>query len=81
MGAKAPTKELLASAIGLAYVLHEKEVEPPCRVVPGLEGSVIFEWQFPDGTYAEIENDEPLHADVMIVEPGQAARHWTLPSD
>ena len=35
-GATAPSFDVLASAIGLAYVLCEKGVEPPHRVVPGL---------------------------------------------
>ncbi|MBI1915214.1 MAG: hypothetical protein HYS12_10820 [Planctomycetes bacterium] len=80
-GARPPSRELLASAIGLAYTLHEQGVDPPSRVVPGLEGSVIFEWQDPDGTYTEVEIDRPLHAEVMLMEPGQAVKHWTLPTE
>jgi hypothetical protein len=79
--AQAPSRELLESAIGLAYTLHEQGVEPPSRVVPGQEGSVIFEWQEPDGTYTEVEIDRPYHAEVLMMEPGQAARHWTLPTE
>src|SRR5438876_5504881 len=48
LGARAPSYEVLVSAIGLAYVLYEQGVDPPTRVVPGLERSVTFEWQFPD---------------------------------
>jgi hypothetical protein len=80
-GAKAPARDLLASAVGLAYLLLEKGVEPPHRVVPGLEGEVIWEWQFPDGTYGEIEIVHPLYAEVMMIEPGKPARHWTLPTE
>src|SRR5688500_819772 len=50
-GAKAPTHEVLASAVGLAYLFCERGVAPPDRVAPGVDGSVILEWQFPDGSY------------------------------
>ncbi len=80
LGAKAPSRELLESAIGLAYVLSEKGTEPPSRVVPGLDGTVIFEWQFKDGTYGEIEIERPFYAEVMMIPPGQPAKHWTLPT-
>jgi hypothetical protein len=79
-GAQAPSRELLQSAIGLAYCFRDQGVDPPHRVVPGVCGSVIYEWQDADGTYTEVEIDRPLHAEVMVVEPGQAAKHWTLPS-
>jgi len=80
-GAPAPSRELLESGIGLAGLLFKKGVHPPHRVVPGLEGSVNLEWQDPDGTIAEVEIDRPFHAEVMLIEPGQPARHWTLPTD
>jgi hypothetical protein len=79
--ARPPSRELLESAIGLAHLLNERGVDPPSSVVPGLEGSVLFEWQFPDGTYAEIEVDRPLHAEAMMIKPGQDAEHWTLPTE
>jgi hypothetical protein len=80
-GAKAPSPDVVTSAIGLAFLLSEKGVDPPHRVAPGLEGEVIFEWQFPDGTYADIEVVNPLHAEVMVIEPGKPVKHWTLPTD
>jgi hypothetical protein len=79
-GAEAPSRELLESAIGLAYCYLEQGVDPPQRVAPGVCGSVIFEWQGPDGTYAEVEIDRPLHAEIMVIEPGQSAKHWTNPT-
>jgi hypothetical protein len=79
-GAKAPSRDLLASAVGLAYLFYEKGVDPPHCVVPGLDGSVNLEWQDPDGTIAEVEIDRPFHAEVMVIEPGQLAKHWTLPT-
>ncbi len=78
--AQAPSQELLASAIGLAHLFHERRMPAPSRVVPGLEGEVLFEWQFPDGTHAEIEVVRPFFAEVMLLEPGKPAQHWTLPN-
>lgn len=80
-GAQAPSFDLVASAVGLAYLLHQQGVDPPNCVVPGVEGAVVFEWHFPDGTYSEIEIDQPLHAEVMLIEPGKPAQHWTLPTE
>ncbi|HTU89622.1 MAG TPA: hypothetical protein VMF69_05955 [Gemmataceae bacterium] len=80
LGARAPSSEMLASAIGLAYCFLEQAVDPPDCVVPGLEGSVMFEWHDPDGTYTEVEIVRPLYAEVMVIEPGKPARHWTLPT-
>jgi hypothetical protein len=81
LGALAPACELLESAVALAYLLSENGVAPPCCVVPGLDGSVNLEWQDADGTVAEIEIDRPLHADVMVIEPGKSPAFWTLPTD
>jgi hypothetical protein len=80
-GAKAPGSELLESAIGLAHIFSQKGIDPPNGVMHGVTGTVIFEWQFKDGTYAEVEIDRPLHAEVMLVEPGKPAQHWTLPTE
>jgi hypothetical protein len=80
-GAQAPSYELLASAIGLAYMLHQKGVDPPNCVVPGVDDSVIFEWHDPDGTYTEVEIVRPLYAEVMMIERGKPAKHWTLPTE
>jgi hypothetical protein len=79
-GAEAPSQQVLESAIGLAYFLSNDGVDPPHRVAPGVCGSVIFEWQEPNGTYALVEIDQPLHAEVMVIEPGKPAQQWTLPA-
>ncbi len=80
-GAEAPSRAVMESAIGLAYAYYQNGVEPPHRVSPGVAGSVIFEWQHPDGTYATVEIDAPLHAEVMVIKPGKAAQQWTLPTE
>ena len=79
-GAEPPSREVLESAIGLAYCYHDDGVDPPHRVAPGVAGSVIFEWQDPNGTYTTVEIDAPLHAEVMMIEPGKPAQQWTLPT-
>jgi len=79
-GAVALSRALLESAIGLAYLFYGRGVDPPHCVVPGLDGSVNLEWQDPDGTIAEVEIDRPFHAEVMVIEPGQPPRFWTLPT-
>jgi hypothetical protein len=81
LGARAPSRELLESAIGLAYLFYERGVAPPHCVVPGLDGSVNLEWQDADGTIVEVEIDAPFSAEVMIIEPGLPTRHWTLPTE
>jgi len=80
-GALAPSREVLESAIGLAYCFLNDSVDPPHRVVAAAGGEVVFEWQDPDGTYTEVEIDRPFHAEVMVVEPGQPAQQWTLPTE
>lgn len=80
-GAETPSRELLESAIGLAYLLREREVPPPSRVAPGVEGSVILEWQFSDGAYGIAEIVRPFFAEVMLLQPGQPPKHWTLPTE
>ncbi|HWG46160.1 MAG TPA: hypothetical protein VN688_25590 [Gemmataceae bacterium] len=42
------------------------------------DGSVIFEWQDPDGTYTEAEMDRPLHAEIMSIERRKTAKHWAF---
>lgn len=80
-GAEIPSREVLESAIGLAYCFYEEGVDPPHRVAPGVAGSVIFEWQVADGAYATVEVDAPLHAEVMLIELGKPTQQWTLPTD
>ena len=80
-GGKAPSRELLESAIALAYAFCKTGMEPPSRVVPGVTGTILLEWQLPDGTYGEVEIVEPFHAEVMMIQPGKPANHWTLPTE
>ncbi len=80
-GAKAPSGELLDSAIALACAFCKTGMQPPSRVVPGVTGTVLLEWQFSDGTYGEVEIVEPFYAEVMMIQPGHPPKHWTLPTE
>src|SRR5262249_26086943 len=79
LGARAPSNELLDSAIGLTRLWYARDLVPPIRVLAGTAGTVVFEWQGDAGIYAEVEVDRPFHADVMLVQPGQPTKHWELP--
>jgi hypothetical protein len=80
LGAAAPSRELLESAVGLASLLRDAGADAPTAAIQGTDGSVNFLWHAPDGTYCEVEIDRPLHADVMLLEPGKEPRHWQLPN-
>jgi hypothetical protein len=77
-GAEAPDAELVDSAIILAVFLQQRHFEPPTRTVPGVNGTAILEWQWSDGTTAEIEVSEPYSADVFVMVPGRPAAHLIL---
>ncbi|MBI2805465.1 MAG: hypothetical protein HYX68_10855 [Planctomycetes bacterium] len=81
LGAPAPSRALIQSAIGLAHLLCEKGVEPPQIVAAGTDGSIDFGWQDDSGNYAAVEVIRPYFAEVMVIEPGKPARHWTLPTE
>ena len=75
--AKAPRAELVDSALVLGWILRQQGVAAPCRVVPGVNGTVLLEWQS-EGAYCEIEVTEPYRGEVMQILPGQPAQHWVL---
>jgi hypothetical protein len=73
-GAEAPATELVDSAIILAVLLQQRGVESPCRTVPGVNGTAILEWQWVDGTTAEIEVTEPYSGEVLVMVPDPSSR-------
>lgn len=77
LGAKAPPAELVDSAIQLAQLLHQWNMESPSRVVPGLTGTVLFEWQ-KNGIYLEIEVCRPYYAECLKVVPGKPPEHLVI---
>ena len=80
LGASAPSREVLDCAVGLAYLFHQRSIDPPSCVVPSTAGTVVFIWQFSDGRYSDVEIDRPFHADVTWIEPGKPAEYWQLPN-
>lgn len=79
-GAKAPSTVLLDSAVQLAELLRQRGIDPPCRIVPGVNGTVIFEWQ-QDATYREMEVIQPGRAEILEMSPGQPPKHWTVAAE
>jgi hypothetical protein len=77
--AGAPTGEVMASAIALAYMLLRQGVDPPSRVVQGPGGSVVFQWQDEDQTHTDVEVVGWLLAEVMLIERGLPPKRWTIP--
>ncbi len=80
-GACPPSSELRESASALAALLRARGLDAPSAVAPGPAGTVLFVWQEKDGVYCEVEIERPFCAEVMLVEPGAEACHWTLPDE
>ena len=70
LGAPAPEVALVDSARSLAQIWRQDRVTPPCRVVAGLTGTVLFEWQGAGGEYLEVEVTCPHHAEWVKMIPG-----------
>jgi hypothetical protein len=77
-GAEAPSDELVNSAVRLAERLRENGVDAPTCVVPGVNGTVVLEWQEPDGAYFEIEVIAPGKAEAILIRPGMPTQSWVL---
>ncbi len=76
-GAEAPSDALVNSAVHLAEMLRENGVDAPACVVPGVNGTVVLEWQEPGGVYFEIEVTAPGKAEAMLIRPGMLADSWS----
>lgn len=77
LGALAPSTALVDSAIILADQLLRAGIDPPSRVVAGVNGTVILEWQ-QDGVYTEIEVTEPYRAECVELAPGKSPVSWVI---
>lgn len=76
-GALAPRVELIDSALRLSQQLRRQGYDVPSRVVAGVNGTILFEWQCGD-VYEEIEVTEPFKAEAMRITPGRPAEHWII---
>ena len=78
--AKAPSTELVDSALVLAVAFRRGGAEAPSRIVPGVNGTLVFEWQAGE-EYCEIEVTRPYHAEGLRVVPGQPPEHWVIEAE
>lgn len=74
LGASAPPTAVVDSALALAQLLRRKGCPAPCRILAGLTGAVLFEWQNEEGSYSELEMSAPGRADWILMIPGQPTR-------
>lgn len=74
LGAPAPATTVVDSALALAQLLRRKGCPPPCRIIAGLTGAVLFEWQNEEGSYSELEMSPPGRAEWILMIPGQPTR-------
>jgi hypothetical protein len=77
-GTPAPGVEVVDSALVLALLLRTEGVEAPTGVVQGVTGEVLFDWQWPDGKYLELEVTGAYTADLWVHEPGLPLKHVEL---
>jgi hypothetical protein len=71
-GSPAPAVEVVDSALVLALLLRTEGVHPPTGVVQTVCGEVLFDWQWPNGKYVDLEVNGVYSADLYVAEPGQA---------
>jgi hypothetical protein len=77
MGAKAPSRNIVFSALQLAYDLCDSDGYPaPTRVSHSPAGTIGFEWQDPP-VYTEVEIVGPSRFDWMQIQDGEEPKHWT----
>ena len=62
-GARAPTTELVDSALVLAHHLRQSSLPAPDRIVPAVAGTIVMEWQTKRGRCLELEVVEPYLAE------------------
>lgn len=77
-GADAISPAIIESAVHLARLLNRQGVAAPSCIVPGVHGTVIFEWQGADGAYLEVEVTAPDRAEGCLIVAGKPPEHWTF---
>ena len=71
LGAPAPSADVVDSAIQLIRQIKPRAELAPMRVVPGVTGSVVFEWHHPDGSYEALEITKPYSGEYISVLAGE----------
>jgi hypothetical protein len=68
-GAIAPPAQVLKNASRIAEILQSNDEPVPMRVVPTVNGTVVFEWNL-TGLYQEVEVEDGSSATLRRVVPG-----------
>jgi hypothetical protein len=69
---------LIDSAAALAAALRRHGVVAPASALPGVQGTVGFEWDLADGGSAALEVLGPNTAELFLHLPGEPVKHLTL---
>jgi hypothetical protein len=65
LSAKAPCEAVIRGATELAEDLRRQGWQAPARVISGVMGTVLFEWQ-KDGLFVEMEVTAESNAEVLV---------------
>jgi hypothetical protein len=76
LGAAAPTVSVAKSAIELAKLLADREIDIPTSAVATPAGSILFAWE--GSEYFEIEIREPYRAEWMYVDTNGVCTHGQI---
>jgi hypothetical protein len=76
--AKPIEKEMVDSALALAKALQRAGVLAPHWIVPGVDGTVGFDWRLADGGSISLEFIDPGSADVYFCTPQNEVEHLVL---
>jgi hypothetical protein len=77
MGAEAPSREIILSAIDLAEVFRSRGYPPPTRAAATPSGTVGLEWQAPP-VYLEVEVITPDRSEWMQITEGRPPVHGVI---
>jgi hypothetical protein len=77
MGAEAPSREIILSAINLVEVFRSRGYPPPARVAPTPSATVGLEWQEPT-VYLEVEVITPDRSVWMQIIEGMPPVHGVI---
>src|SRR5262249_51228524 len=80
MGAEAPSREMMVSAIDLAEVFRSRGYPPPTRVAATPSATVGLEWQEPP-VYLEVEIITPDRTEWMQIIEGMPPAFWVSSGD
>ncbi len=76
--AKAIGRELIDSAVALMRLLQNRSVHAPDWTLPGVQGTVGFEWDQPCGGSISIEVLDPETFEVFIRSPENEVEHLVI---